>query len=126
MANFQQLKSFFPCRSKYTLDENKDNVELGFPCFRSRPDIGVGEVFHMYLCVKHGLKADKIRKFFNKKKEAIQQPDGTFLNLRDVALDYYGNLGRHGYEDISMGKEPNLNIDELKCINEEIETGKKQ
>ena len=48
------------------------------------------------------------------------------MNLRDVALEYYGNLGRPGYEDISMGKEPNLNIDELKCINEEIKARKRQ
>jgi len=126
MANYQQIKTLFPTKTEYTLDVNKDEVEFGFPVFRSRIDRDTGEIFHLYLIVKRGPKADQIRKFFKRKKESIQQPDGAFLDLRDVALDYYGNLGFSGYKDVRLGKEPNLNIDELNYIKEEIEDRKKR
>ena len=119
MAYFQQLKTFFPTRTEYTLDENKDNVEFGFPIFRSRPDHDTGMISHIYLILKHGSKATQIRRFFQRKRESIQQANGTVFDLRDVALDYYFGLGRPGYEDVSLGNEPKLNFEELNYINKE-------
>ena len=125
MANFQQIKTFFPSRTEYTLDENKDNVELGFPVFKSRIDRDTGIISHIYLVINYGPKVDQIRKFFKSKKESIQLPDGTFLDLRDVVLDFYFNFGKPGFEDIREGKKPNLNID-LNYIKEENEARKRK
>jgi len=126
LKNYCRLKTIFPTITDYTLDNNKDYVEFGFPIFRSRIDRDTGITSHIYLIVKHGPKVNQLRKFFQKNKVSIQQPDGTFLEIRNVALDYYFGIGKIGYEDVSMGKEPNLNIDELNFLKNEIKAKRSQ
>jgi len=95
-------------------------VELGYPIFRSNPEKGKGEFTHFYLVIQKGPKADQIQKFFKKKKRTLQQPDGTFLKLNDIVNEYYSGIGKPGYEDVTVGKETNINMDEINLTKEEI------
>ena len=108
-----QIKTKFRINTYYLLDKFKDRVEFGFPIFTSRVDHDTGLDTYIFLLVKNGPKADQIQKFFKKKVESLQQPDETFLKIRDVALDYYFNVGKQGYKDITMGKTPDLDIDKI-------------
>lgn len=112
MANYQQMRSDqfkdMGQNVKYIFDDNKDSIEIGLPMFTV--DENGGRLHHVFMIIKNGPRADLLRKFFNEKKEKIHLRDGTLLDLGAEILDCYSNLDKPGYEDVTRGKEPNLNI----------------